>query len=288
MAQRSEGSAVRRAGRSLAIGLGCLIALAGTARADKVDDLIKQLRGSGDYKVRLSAALNLSKLSDPRAVDAFTAALADSDKTVRGVAVAGLGKQITCDTAAATRKKIDDALKKAASSDRDAFVRKQAQKAIDAVAELGCDAVATPRGGTYVNIGAMAAPVSGGDALKKLMRSTAQKTFRSKAAAMAIEWSGGKDPTAKQLAASQVTGFHVDGTLNEVTVDGAGTVSCKVSMLLATYPEKSMFGFLKGGAQVQGGSSSSDVQYAKEDCVTAVIEDLIARKIIPTIQARTK
>lgn len=279
-----EVRTIRRVVTLIALVLGLMPRI---ARADKIDSLVSQLSSSGDYKVRLSAALNLAKVSDPRAIPAFIAALGDSDKTVRGVAAAALGKQVTAETAAATRDKVLAALKNAASKDGNDFVRKQAQKAYDAVKAIAPEArpeIATGGGGTYINIGAMS--VTGGDAkLKTLMRMTAQKTFKAKAATMKTEWPGGKDPSAKQLKG--VTAFHVDGTLNEITVNG-GDVSCKVSMLLATYPEKSMFGFLKGGAAVQGGSSATDIQYAKEDCVTAVMEDLIARKIIPTIQQRTK
>jgi hypothetical protein len=48
-----------------------------------------------------------------------------------------------------------------------------------------------------------------------------------------------------------------------------------------------MFGFLNGSAKVQSGSSASDVATSKEDCVAAVVEDLVRRKIIPTIETRT-
>jgi hypothetical protein len=265
-----------------------LVAIPRLARADKVDRFIEQLSTSSDYKVRLSAALNLAKISDPRAVPSFVKALKDSDKTVRGVAAAALGKQVTAETPAKVRDKVLAALKETASKDSNDFVRKQAQKAYDALKSLtGGGSVA--KGGIYVNIGSMSAKSGDAAAMKALMRKTVLKTFKGKASSMKVEWPGGKDPTAKQLSAKKVTAFHVDGTLNELTVSGTGSstmVSCKVSMLLATYPEKSMFGFLKGGAQVQGGGSATDLRYAQEDCVSAVIEDLIARKIIPTIQAR--
>jgi hypothetical protein len=261
------------------------------ARADKVDSFIAQMTGSNDYKVRLSAALNLAKVTDKRAVPAFVKALGDSDKTVRGVAAAALGKQVTCDSKPAEREAAVDALKAAASKDGNDFVRKQAQKALDSIKALRCGGKATDDGGgpggTCVDVGSMTATMQGGAPLKKLMRQTVQKTFKSKASAMLTEWPGGKAPTGAALKSRCPDAFHVDGTINEITVTG-GTVECKVSMLLATYPEKSMFGFLKGGAQVQGGTSATDIQYAKEDCVAAVVEDLIARKIIPTIQARVK
>jgi hypothetical protein len=258
------------------------------AWADRIDSLIGQLLGSSDYKVRLSAALTLAKAADGRTVVAFVKALGDEDKTVRGVAAAALGRQVTCDSRATDRAGALGALKRVATKDGNDFVRKQALKAYEAVEALGCGATATVAS-TYVNVGAMSATVDGEGDIKKLMRDTVLKTFASKARGMSTGWPGGKDPTASQLKAKKVTAFHVDGTLNEMIVDTRGstaTVSCKVSLLLATFPEKSMFGFLKGGAQVQGGASATDIRYAKQDCVTAVVEDLIARKIIPTIQSR--
>jgi hypothetical protein len=270
------------------LAIALLVVAGGPARADKVDSFIAQLAGSADYKIRLSAALSLAKTTDPRAVPAFVRALNDADKTVRGVAAAALGKQVNCDTRPGDRRGAESGLTRAATRDGNDFVRKQADKALQSIRALGCGA-AIGAGSTYVNVGKMTATGAGGEAMRKLMRRAVQKTFQAKARTMATEWPGGGEPTASQLKAKKVTAFHVDGTLNEVTVDGTGggaTVSCKVSMLLATYPEKSMFGFLKGGAQVQGGGSAADIQYAKEDCVSAVLEDLIARKIIPTIQAR--
>lgn len=273
------------------IAVALLIAaltLTRVARADKIDNFIDQLRGASDYKVRLSAALNLAKVQDPRAVPAFVAALRDRDRTVRGVAAAALGRQVTASTAAPAREAALAALKRAASGDSDAFVRKQAQKAFDAIraAGPGGDEGPAASGGVYVNVGPMSSTARGGDELRALMRTTVERTFRRNAAAMALSWPGGKEPSGRQLAAKNVTGFHVDGTLTELSVSD-GTVSCQVNLLLATYPDKSMFGFLKGGAKVDGGARPSDIKLAKEDCVAAVMEDLIARKIIPTIQART-
>ena len=254
------------------------------AGADQVDKLIGQLKGASDYKVRLSAALNLAKIGDKRAIPVFIRALKDSDKTVRGVAAAGLGKLVTASTAKATRGQAMSALKASASSDGNAFVRKQAQKAYDQIRRLGSSGGggSVAAGSTYINIGGMSATTSNASSIKSIMRQSVQKAFRQGASRMVIEWPGGGNPSSSQLRG--IKAFHVDGTVNEIKVSG-GMVECKVSMLLATYPEKSMFGFLKGGAKVDGGG---DTQSASEDCVAAVAEDLIARKIIPTIQARAQ
>jgi hypothetical protein len=250
------------------------------ARADQVDKLIGQLQGASDYKVRLSAALNLAKIGDKRAIPVFIKALKDSDKAVRGVAAAGLGKLVTSSTSRTSRSQAMAALKSSASGDGNAFVRNQAQKAYDQIKRLGAGGGTVAAGSTYVNIGGMSATVSNAGAVKSIMRQAVQKAFRQNASRMVIEWPGGGSPSGSQLRG--VKAFHVDGTVNEIKISG-GMVECKVSMLLATYPEKSMFGFLKGGAKVDGGGDTSG---ASQDCVAAVAEDLIARKIIPTIQAR--
>ena len=124
--------------------------------------------------------------------------------------------------------------------------------------------------------------------LRSLMVKTAEKTFAWAARSMQLTWPGGA-PSQKELAAKQVAGFYVDGTLNtlDIKTSGSGaTISCKVSMLLADYPNKSVFGFLNGGASVTASSSASDQALASEDCVMAVIENLIANKIVPTIKAK--
>ena len=270
--------------------------LGGTASADNVDGLMKQLTGSSDYKVRISAALALSKLREQRAVPSFVRALSDSDKTVRGVAAASLGKIVNSSTNSKVRSKAVAALKVAAAKDSNAFVRRQAQKAYDILKNLGGGSTSVGQGGTYVNIGQMSAKVPDATKIRAHMRKTVQKTFKKKASSWIIEYPGGKAPTQSQIAAKKLKAFHVDGTLNELSETKSGsstTVTCKVSMLIATYApkkngkvDKSMFGFLKGGASVQSSSSPKEVQYAKEDCVSAVMEDLVARKIIPTLKSR--
>src|SRR5689334_7230300 len=83
---------------SVVVALALLAALAAPARADKVDDLVRDLKSGSDYKVRLSAALSLAKLGDKRAIPAFVSALKDSDKTVRGAAAVALGKLVDATT----------------------------------------------------------------------------------------------------------------------------------------------------------------------------------------------
>jgi len=147
-------------------------------------------------------------------------------------------------------------------------------------------------GAIYVNIGPMSSKTgdSGADGkLKALMVKIATKTMTKAAGNMLTQWQGGGVPTKAMLDAKNTMGFYVDGTLNELKVKESGssaTVSCKINMLLASFPDKSIFGLLNGGASVQASGSATDIALAREDCVSAVVEDLIAKKIIPTINTK--
>ena len=283
-----------RQGLAVLFALCVLVVGASVARADNVDALIKDLKSGSDYKVRLSAALSLAKLGDKRAIPAFVVALADSDKTVRGAAAVGLGKLVDATTGKPQRQQVVKALEAMVGKESSDSVKKQAEKSIQLIKAIdggGGGSGASPAGGSvYIDVGPMAAKAGEEGKLKALMRKTVEKTFGAKAKdVMMTTWPGGKSPTRKDLDAKKLGGYHVDGTLTALSVKEKGssaTVSCKVSMLIATFPEKSVFGFLEGGASVTASSDPSDIALAGEDCLTAVVEDLVAKKIIPTIKIK--
>lgn len=270
--------------------LAVLVIRVAPAHADNVDTLVTQLATGSDYKVRLSAALSLSKLADQRAVQAFIDALGDDDKTVRGAAAVGLSKVVSSQTKPALRKKAIAALEDVAQNDPSSFVQKQAQKALETINAIEGGGTANASAAIYVNIGDMSAKTDAADKMRTLMRSATLKMFGKIAKDMSTAWPGGGVPTKKQLDGKGTAGYHVDGTLTELTTkvkSGQTIVGCKVSMYIATFPEKSVFGFLNGGANVQASTDPSDVEAAKGDCVTAVVEDLVEHKIVPTIHTRS-
>ncbi len=246
--------------------------------ADRVDDLTAQLKSSKDYKVRLSAALALAKIRDPRSIPAYIGALRDPDKTVRGVAAASLAKVVDASVDKKRRIQVLAALKQTMENDRNSFVREQAKKTFGILEKIR----ASPVGKVYIDVGAMSA--KGDESVRALMKKETANALSSSISSARV---GGKPPSKKQL--KSMSAFHVDGSLVSLTTNkqsGATLVTCKVSMLIATYPAKSMFGFLKGGASVQASFSERDIQLAKEDCVAAVVEDLVKKRIVPTIQSR--
>lgn len=283
----------RAAVRVVSIVVALVVAGRATpARADNVDKLIHQLGDDDSDKVRQSAALNLAKLNDPRAILPLAKALGnDTDEGVRGASAVGLGKLITSKTDPRIRKVAVATLTQASQSDASNLVRGEAANALKAIGVTAAGTqVQTPQAGSaiYVNIGPMASNTNNpavNARLKALMVKVANQTMIRVAGNMAITWPGGA-PTQAMLAAKSTVGFYVDGTVNELKEKQAGSsmmVSCKINMLLASYPDKSIFGLLNGGASVQASGSGNDLALAREDCVSAVVEDLIAKKIVPTI-----
>jgi hypothetical protein len=276
-----------------AAALLLVLLLARPALADSLDTLIKQL-GDSSEKIRLAAALNISKSGDERGILPLAKTLLnDSDKNVRGAAAVSLGKLLKANPSSKYKSLAMANLKTAAANDASDFVKTQAKNALDSVGGGGSGTTTQPSGGgggIYVMVGPMSSKTtsSKNDKLRALMVKTASKTLTKVAPNMSQTWSGGT-PSKADLAKKGVSGFYVDGTLNTLdikTSGGGATISCKVSMLLADFPDKSVFGFLNGGASVTASSSKTDQDLASEDCVSAVIENLITSKIVPTIKSK--
>src|SRR3954463_15446909 len=80
--------------RALAVFTACLVLSGTAARADQIDQNVKELNAKSS-KVRLAATLQLAKSKDARAVLAVSGAVNnDKDPTVRRVAVLALEKMV--------------------------------------------------------------------------------------------------------------------------------------------------------------------------------------------------
>jgi hypothetical protein len=278
----------------IAVIVAVLVSLLRSAHADNIALLIDQLANNDSDRVRLAAAVSLAKSADDKAILPLAKCVVnDSDKNVRSACAIGLGNVVKASTKPDFKNLAVANLKAAAQNDDSDLVKQQANKALTQITGQGVSGGTTGsssgggKGGIYINIGPMSAKTgSSNDAkLRGIMVKVATKTMQSHGNAMRLDWPGGA-PSKSVLASKGVAGFYVDGTLNELKVKTSGsgaTISCKVSMLLADFPDKSVFGFLNGGASVSASSSQSDQDLASQDCVSAVIEDLIAKKIIPTI-----
>lgn len=282
----------RRSVVAFVVGVAAFWAL--TARADRVDDLSQKLRGDPDYKVRLSAALNLGKLADRRGVPALVDGLEDTDKTVRSVAAAALGKLVDAQVPADVAARAIAGLERAARGDGDGMVRSEATRSLETVRLARASATIAPRpppppapSGVYVEIGPMADATKKAPTVPPMMQRVVTQTL-TRRGGFVLRWPSGASPTEIELAKNGTRAFYVEGSLTALSVTRAPPhVACTISLVLATYPQKSMFGFMKGGAEVDAASGSeSAIAEATGDCVGAVLEDLVQSKLVPTIQAR--
>jgi hypothetical protein len=278
----------KAAARALAVAAAlAIVTWVGVARADKVDDLMGRLRGDADYKVRLTAALSLGRLGDRRAIPALVDGLADPDKSVRLVAAGALGKLVDAGAPPDQRSQVMAALEGAARDDAEDSVRIQAQRSLAALRSLPAPPTTPVGHGVYIEVGAMADKTARGGAVLPLMRQTIVASLQKRAPTYQLAWPTGHSPTELDLRRAGTTAFFVDASVTRLDTSG-GRVGCAVSMILATYPQKSMFGFLNGSAEVDAGSTSERaVNAALTDCLSAVLDDLVGTKIVPTIRSRS-
>jgi hypothetical protein len=267
-----------------------IMRFAGSAHADKIDDLNNDLDNDSD-RVRLTAVLALTNQQSPRSIPGLIKRMLDTGekKNIRGLAANALGEIVSKGSPSAAQKKAAiDALTKA-KSDPEPFVSAKADAALSTAGASGGGATPTPPGsyqGVYVNVG----PFSAKDpAHKAAMKKTAESKLSQLQSSWVQTWAGGGQPTATQLAQKKFAGFYIDGTLESVTVNksgGGATVTCKVNAYLAEFPSKNIIAPGTGSANVQGGTSARDIELGTQDCVQAVIESLITKRIVPTIKSK--
>jgi hypothetical protein len=236
----------------------CLLLHAGSARAGKVDDLVRLLEDSS-YKVRLQAALLLGKVGDRAATGPLVRALEDKDRLVRAMAAQSLGRLAATDAA--------PALKALLEHERDAFVRGQVEKAL---ASLGA-----PHPGGAAKIYLTFGSFSGGAArsadpvLLNALRSALKREL-SKLTGVTFTLESDEE---KSFGRSGRVGFLIDGNVTRLddgqVAGGAVEINCDVKIMVARWPSKSIILWSNAGAGVQSGPSERDRQSAKRECLEA-------------------
>jgi hypothetical protein len=210
------------------------------AGADRVDRLVRILKTSDSYKVRLQVVITLGKLKDRRAVPALIGALGDSNYTVRGVAATALGQ--------IGDKRAVSHLKRLARSDRNSFVKSQAKKALKLLRSGGLG----PPAGTrfFITVGKLRNKArKGGKQLAEAFRNALLKEFSR----VPGVWSSSTG-NVKMLRKHRLKGFVLDGAilkLGKRSSSGGVEISCSIKVSLSTYPGNSMKAFYSGGASME-------------------------------------
>jgi hypothetical protein len=280
--------------RALAVLTAWLLLCGRAAGAETIDTSIRQVTDTS-YKVRLAAALSLSKSRDPRAVIALADVLLHEDEsTIRRVAALALGKMIDGRTAEDARELGLDALAAAAASDADKNVRATAARAYQDLAGLRRKRTERPdKPDVFVNIDGTTdpskmAPSDEGERIGRIMRRSVERT------GYATSWPGGL-PTQMELTTSHSRAFIVASTVRKIEVARVSRqtqVSCKLEIRVAPWSgtdggekwEANKAASASGSAKALTGNSERDIATGVRDCLEAVAEDVTTRQIMPFLK----
>jgi len=281
--------------RAVAVVAACWLLLgARLAAADTVDSATRQL-GDASYKVRLAAALSLSKSRDPRAVIALAGALRDDESaTIRRVAALALEKMVDARTAIDARELALGALETAAAKDIDQKVRDTATKVLRVLSELRTKA--KPRGdkpSVYVNVDSTTdqsrqLPSGAGDRLTRIVKQ------RIEGKGYTTVWPNGGQPTSAELSSSRSRAFIVASTVKKIDVQKSGSqtqIACTLVVRVAPWTgkdggerwEANRAASASGSAKATTGLRDRDIQNGMRDCLEAVADDVTSRQVVPFI-----
>ena len=277
--------------RALAVFVLC----AGIASADTIDRSVREL-GGGNYKMRLAAALALSRSKDARSVIALADALMhDTDPTIRRVSALALEKIVDERTEDDAKELALEAVERAAKHDRDEKVKATAVAALRSLSGLRATKTARstgPKPEVFVNIEAIdqskKAPADAPARLAKVVKAGVEKT------GYATSWPGGL-PTEAELNSNRARGFIVASTVKKVEVERTArraTIACTVSIRIAPWSgrdggekwEANKAASAQGSAKAQTGTSQREIDAGVRDCLEAVAEDVTGRQVVPFLK----
>lgn len=280
--------------RVLAVIAACVVLCIRTATADTIDTNVSQM-ASSSYKVRLAAALALSKSRDPRAVIALADAIeGDRDATIRRVSALALAKMIDARTPEDARELGLVALEKAAKKDRDRKVRATALASLKALAGLNRKRGSrSSKPNVFINVDA---PI---DQSRKLPKDASERVHRVVKSSVertgyATTWPGGL-PTSAELSSNRSQAFIVASTVKKVDIRKTGTqmqIACTVAIRVAPWSgkdggetwEANKAASASGSAKATTSTRARDIQSGVRDCIEAVAEDVTSRQVVPFLK----
>lgn len=268
---QGSGRPLRRSLRRLGLPLWVVLlaAAASGARAQaappapkvKVEELCTALEGDSNYKVRVQAAIVLGRLGADNGVDCLVRALADPNKTVRGIAAQALG-QIAEPRAA-------EPLRALLQTEADPFVKGQAEKALAALHTVTGPVAGNKKAKIFLSFGPFTGTTKNiSPEAAKLVHDVLQREL-SKLATVTLTLNPADQ---KNFAKSGLLGFYIDGAVTRVDdllSGGSSETSCDVKAQVLRWPSKSLISWTNAGASVQSGSRPRDKENARHDCLEA-------------------
>jgi hypothetical protein len=234
---------------------------AGVAHADgRTDYLVRMLRTSSQYRVRIQAALTLGEIADSASLPALVEALEDEESSVRVAALAALARIGDPSVLDAVRGRVRDrngsVARQARTSVRTLEQIAQRQAAAGGGPSTGGTGATAPGGGArfYIGLGGMGNRAGvRGDEAKALLRRYLEGEIATVPGVVVTPADETPATTTKVLKQKRLTGYWLDGSITKLTrVDG--NIRAEISLMVMTNPGRDLRMMLSGAAQVSAGS----------------------------------
>lgn len=229
-------SGALRALMSLLLAIGALLLVRVASAESKTAELAKQLK-SDDYRVRTQAALALGSTGDEAAIKPLCDALTDSNASVKTAAAAALGKltkpaSLKCLEAAITKETVP-AIKSTMQRSIDTLKAQSSSSTTAAPPPPGKDAK------FYVAIEITNKTKRPAAEVEAIVRSAMQSKLLSKSGYAVAPKGETAVQAGKIVKSKKLKGFVLMATVEEPVYAG-GSLSVKVTIAMATYPDKSI------------------------------------------------
>jgi len=250
-----------------------------------LDELIEQLKSAPDFRVRISAALQLGKSLTGDAALPLEAALDDGNASVRAAAAAAL-KNLGDQAALAVLK--------AHRSDKSEAVRAQVVAAIKSLEE---EQISGPKPKVLIKLGIM--KNASGVKSKKIESELADTSRRKLSelpgvSVLAADGSGPGADSSSSAKASKVPMVMVTGNVSELTASREGraiTYSASVEYVLHTMPEQAIAAKVSGRASATSSEQDFGDSVKLAELRRSVLEAAIAsalRRAPPALLAAAR
>ena len=140
----------------------------------------------------------------------------------------------------------------------------------------------------YLELGGLKGKTQAAARLIPDARASVQRALRSDPYIL-VAWPGGVAPTAAMLDREGAHGFALDATLTVATIRDPQQpgLTCSADGMIASFPDRVMLGMVTGRASIDLASlDETEIERAARACLDAVIEEIVARKVIPHVRQR--
>ena len=253
----------------------CLLALvfvlasAPVGHAQRTGYLVRMLRESDTFRVRVQAAVSLGRVeAEESVVQALGAALRDEHPAVRTAAASSLERLADPEALDALR---------AARRDRDSGVRAAVRRAISALERVARtrprDTGETAGARFYVGVGEPGNPANVNASLLRVAQSFLREQVAALPGVSLAPANESNSAARRVLSQRNLAGFYIDSSIVRIERNGQGTRAV-VSVVVNTYPGRDMRAILNGAATVPGATDDGATRAAIEGALRGAMRRL--------------